>query len=311
MGLSNVDANLLYPLFVLLEEAHVERAAKRLHRSPSATSHILSRLRESLEDPLLVRKGRGLVRSTRGEALRPVLRRIVSDMGRVFATASELDLPTLERTFRIATADGVDANVLGGLHEILVRDAPQVSLVLSAVEATTLDKLRAGELDFAFYSLRNIPDGFRYRALFRDTFVTVMRKGHPLAKKPMTLERFVALDHVLVSPAAEQRGIVDRLLSELNLSRRISLVAPTFASGLLFVARSDQISTVPLRMAQALIEPLELVVKPPPLTLPSPELFLVWSEMMDGDPAHAFLRELVVSLAAIETVSPEASAAEK
>lgn len=295
MGLSNVDANLLYPLFVLLEEAHVERAAKRLCRSPSATSHILARLRENLDDPLLVRKGRVLVRSTRGEALRPVLRRIVSDMGRVFATVGELDLPSLERTFRIASTDGVDANVLGGIHKNLSHDAPHVSLVLSPVEATTLDKLRTGELDLAFYSLRNIPAGFRYSPLFRDTFVTVMRKGHPMAKKDLTLERFVALDHVLVSPAAEQRGIVDRLLSEIGLSRRISLVAPTFASGLLFVARTDQISTVPQRMAQALIEPLGLVIKPPPLTLPSPEVLLVWYEMMDADPAHAYLRELIVS----------------
>src|SRR5687768_9821035 len=112
MALSNVDANLLYPLYVLLEEAHVERAATRLHRSPSATSHILARLRESLADPLLVRKGRGLVRSARGEALRPLLRRVVSDMEQVFAQSGELDLASLERTFRIGTTDAVDASVL-------------------------------------------------------------------------------------------------------------------------------------------------------------------------------------------------------
>lgn len=294
MGLSNVDANLLYPLFVLLEEAHVERAAKRLCRSPSATSHILARLRENLDDPLLVRKGRVLVRSARGEALRPVLRRIVGDMGRVFATVGELELSSLERTFRIATTDGVDANVLARICPELARDAPNVSLVLSSVEATTLDKLRAGELDLAFYSLRSIPTSFHYKPLFRDSFVTVMRKNHPLAKKDMTLERFVSQDHVLVSPAAEQRGIVDRLLSEVGLSRRISLVAPSFASGLLFVAQTDQISTVPQRMAQALIGPLGLVMKPPPLSLPNPEVLLVWYEMMDADPAHTYLRELIV-----------------
>jgi DNA-binding transcriptional LysR family regulator len=293
MALSNVDANLLYPLYVLLEEAHVERAAKRLCRSPSATSHILSRLRDGLGDPLLVRKGRVLVRSARGEALRPILRRLVSDMEQVFATAGGLDLPSLERTFRIAVTDGVDAGLLAGVCQELAKSAPNVSLVLSSVDSGTLDRLRRAEIDLAFYSLRNVPAGFHYRPLFTDRFVTLLRDKHPAAKGKLTLERFVSLPHVLVSPAAEQRGIVDRLLSERGLSRRISLVAPTFASGLLFVAHTDHITTVPRRMVELLIGPLQLVEREPPLELPSAEVLLVWSDMTDADPAHRVIRELI------------------
>jgi len=293
MSLSNVDANLLYPLYVLLEEAHVERAAKRLHRSPSATSHILGRLRESLHDPLLVRKGRGLVLSVRAEELRPLLTRIVRDLERVFSPSDELDLESMERTFRVATTDAVDASLLAPVCRELAKRAPRASVILSPADAGTLDRVRRGEIDLAFYSLRNVPAGIQVKPLFRDKFVTLFRKGHPLAKSNLTLARFVKFDHVLVSPAGETRGIVDRLLGEHGLARRISLVVPSFASALLFVSQTDYITTVPERMASSLIGPLNLVAKAPPLDLPSPEVLLIWSSTVEADPAHRFFRELI------------------
>ena len=293
MSLSNVDANLLFPLHVLLEEAHVERAAKRLHRSPSATSHILSRLCESLADPLLVRKGRVLVRSARGVELRPLLARLVRDVERVFSPPGELDLDALERTFRVATPDSVDVSMLGHACRTLAKLAPRAAVVLSPADADTLNRLRRGELDLAFYSLRNVPSGVVVRPLFRDHFVTLFRRGHPLAKQKLTLARFTKLDHVLVSPSGDQRGIVDRLLSERGASRNIRLVVPTFASALMFVAQTDYVTTVPVRMASSLIGPLRLVAQPPPLELPTPEVLLVWSSAADDDPGHRFFRDLI------------------
>ena len=55
IDLSRVDLNLLVLFEVVLRERHVGRAAERLHLSPSAVSHGLSRLRRMLADfPVLI-----------------------------------------------------------------------------------------------------------------------------------------------------------------------------------------------------------------------------------------------------------------
>ena len=59
-NLIRIDLNLLVILQVLLEENSVTRAANRLHVSPSALSKSLTRLRNSLEDPLFTRTAHGL-----------------------------------------------------------------------------------------------------------------------------------------------------------------------------------------------------------------------------------------------------------
>jgi DNA-binding transcriptional LysR family regulator len=48
-----------------------------------------------------------------------------------------------------------------------------------------------------------------WRPLFEDGFVCVMRKGHPAADRPLTLDRYLALSHILVSPEDDRFGIVD------------------------------------------------------------------------------------------------------
>lgn len=59
--MSDPDFNLLVALDVLLAEASVAGAARRLNLSTSAMSRTLSRLREVTGDAILVRAGRHMV----------------------------------------------------------------------------------------------------------------------------------------------------------------------------------------------------------------------------------------------------------
>ena len=77
MNVSTFDFNHVKALHFLLEESHVGRAAARLGITAAATSNALRRLRDELGDPLLVKKGRGLVRTRLGEELRGPAREVV------------------------------------------------------------------------------------------------------------------------------------------------------------------------------------------------------------------------------------------
>ena len=57
MNILQLDMNLLKVLYVMLTTGSTSRTARKLDLSPSAVSHALSRLRESLGDPLFRREG--------------------------------------------------------------------------------------------------------------------------------------------------------------------------------------------------------------------------------------------------------------
>ena len=76
-----VDLNLLVVLHALLAERHVTRAAQRVHISQPAASRALARLRDTFDDPLLVRMGQRMVPTPRARALQAPLERALHDVG--------------------------------------------------------------------------------------------------------------------------------------------------------------------------------------------------------------------------------------
>ena len=71
--LARIDLNLLVALQHLLEEESVTKAAERLFITQPAMSKTLHRLRETFDDPLFVRSGRGLSPTPRAVELKKQL----------------------------------------------------------------------------------------------------------------------------------------------------------------------------------------------------------------------------------------------
>src|SRR5580765_6147004 len=95
-----VDLNLLPPLAALLEERHVTRAADRSALSQPAMSRALARLRQALDDQLLVRDGTGYVLTPRAERVQRQLAGLMLQLGTLFA-AEVFDPATAEENYRI------------------------------------------------------------------------------------------------------------------------------------------------------------------------------------------------------------------
>src|SRR5690606_14589802 len=70
---------LLIALDALLVEGTVGGAAKQMGLSIAAMSRLLSQIRETFNDPILVRSGRSMVATPKAEALRGRLRRIAAE----------------------------------------------------------------------------------------------------------------------------------------------------------------------------------------------------------------------------------------
>jgi DNA-binding transcriptional LysR family regulator len=75
-----LDLNLILVLHTVLAERNVARAAARLHVTPSAVSNSLARLRDVFGDPLVTRKGRGVVPTPKAAEIAPAIARAIREI---------------------------------------------------------------------------------------------------------------------------------------------------------------------------------------------------------------------------------------
>ena len=117
---------------------------------------------------------------------------------------------------------------------------------------------------------------------------------------PISLDDYVRLPHVLTSlrPGRSVRGVVDDALEKLGLRRTVVLTTPRFLAVPSLVARAPVVVTMHARLARMFAAELGLSISPPPVELREVTISLLWHASYDADPAHAWLRQLVVQLAA-------------
>ena len=146
--MSDPDFNLLVALDVLLSEASVAGAARRLNLSTSAMSRTLSRLRDVTGDPILVRAGRNMVLTPWAEATRDRARRAVHDARAVLQPSTEtFSAQNLERLFTIRANDGFVVAFGPALIAAVADAAPDVCIRFAPKPEKTSRYLREGLVD--------------------------------------------------------------------------------------------------------------------------------------------------------------------
>ncbi len=295
--MESTDLGALVTLNALLQESSVSGAARRLGLSTPAVSHALAKLRDRFADPLLVRAGRKMVLTPRAEALRPRVRDAVAVVARVFESQGEFAPQTLERAFTLSMTDYV-LTVFGGPFEQAVRDAaPGVDLRVLPNTVDDATRLRDGSSDLAVGIYGPLPPELKIQPIISERLICVLRADHPVVKRRLTLAQFTALEHIQVAPRGRPGGYIDELLAERGLTRRVARAVPYFQIALEMTARSDYILTISERIAQLHAPRLGLKIMPPPLPLEPFALSMVWHPRFDGDPAHRWLREQLVTTA--------------
>ena len=284
-----LDLNLLVTLDVLLAEGSVARAAQRLRLSPSAMSRALARLRQATGDPLLVRAGRGLVPTPRALELREPVGRLVDESKAVLRPAERLDLARLVRTFTFRTRDGFVENFGPKLIVRVGKEAPGVRLRFLQKTDRESGPLRDGTVDLETGIVgKEIGPEMRAQALFRDRFIGVVRKGHPLCRGKITPARYAAGRHISVSRQGLDKGRIDDALEPFGLERQIAATVSGFATALALARASDLIANVPERHTGNLRAGMHSF--PLPVPVPEVTVSLLWHPRLDADPAHRWLR---------------------
>jgi DNA-binding transcriptional LysR family regulator len=255
-------------------------------------SRALARLRETTGDPLLVRAGRGLVPTPRALELRGQVGQLVQDSEAVLRPAERLDLKHLVRTFTLRTSEGFVENFGPELIARVGREAPGVRLRFMQKPNKDSAPLRDGTVDLETGVVGDTtgPE-VRAQALFRDRFIGVVRKGHPLSRGRMTPVRYAAGRHISVSRRGLDKGPIDEALQPLGLTREIVTIVGGFAIALALARSSDLIASVPERHTGNLRSGMHSFALPVPMR--EITISLLWHPRLDADSAHRWLRDCV------------------
>lgn len=289
------DLNLLITLDAILAEGSVARAAHRLRLSPSAMSRALARLRETTGDPLLVRAGRGLVPTPRALELREQVSGLVEAATAVLRPAQQLNLSNVNRTFTLRTRDGFVENFGADLIARVGREAPGVRLCFVQKVDKQSTSLRDGTVDLetGVVAKMSSPE-LRVQALFRDRFIGVVRAGHALSEGAVTPARYASGRHIAVSQRGTGKGRIDETLEALGLEREIATIVGGFSTALAMARGTDLIASVPERHTGNLRSGMHSF--PLPFAAPDFTVSLMWHPRMDADPAHRWLRGVVLDV---------------
>lgn len=304
-----LDLNLLRVFDEVMAERNLTRAAHNLAMTQPAVSNALKRLRAALGDELVRRAGYGVEPTPAALALWPTVRDALGQL-RESLTPGAFDPAQARNAFVITMADATAAKVVPGLVDILEREAPGVNLrVLPLTTRDPRDLLESGSAELAIghfpgvlaeltaVHLHEHSPRFLHQRLYDGEYVVVMRRGHPLARRPLDLESYCAARHLLVSFSGRPYGYVDEALAARSLQRRVVLTVNQFFTAGRVVAATDLLTVLPRHFVGATGMEHELALSELPLPVPAVHVDALWHRQADHNSAHRWLRESVMRAA--------------
>jgi DNA-binding transcriptional LysR family regulator len=297
MQLRDIDLNLLVIFNQLLIDKRVSAVAETLGLSQPAVSNALKRLRVLLKDELFLRTSRGMEPTPYALHLAEPVIYALNALQTALSTRDSFTPETSTRNFQLAMTDIGEMYFMPPLMLALSKAAPHVRVTTVRPNAGNLkEDMESGKVDLALGLLPNLQTGFFQRRLFSHKYVCIFRKGHPLAKSPMTLAQFTELDHVGVLAANTGHSEVDGLLERAGIVRKMRLIVPHFIAVGHILQTTDLIATLPERFAERCEVPFGLATSPHPARLPEIAINLFWHAKLNSDPANLWLRQLFVKL---------------
>jgi DNA-binding transcriptional LysR family regulator len=302
--LEKVDLNLLPIALALYDELSVSRAARTLGMSQPAVSMALRKMRSTFNDPLFIRAPGGITPTPRAHALVEVARPLVARLHEGLLAETHFDPIVSTRPFTFALSDVGEMVFLPKLLERLRAKAPLAPIrSVSMPPQQIAEGLEKGGIDLAIGYFPDLADqSFFQQRLFTHHFACLMRAGHPLRGKRLTLESFLAMEHAVVRAEGRSQEIFERFLERKKIRRKVALLTPHFLSLPMIIARSDLVTTVPHALALyfSRLSP-DLAIMRPPFEIGGFDVKQHWHRKYPPDSRSQWLRGAVAQLFNDET----------
>jgi DNA-binding transcriptional LysR family regulator len=304
VNLDRFDLNLLVAFEALMTEGQVTRAARRLHITQPALSSALARLRAAFNDQLFVKDGKSMRPTLRARELDPLIREALEKVRHAIGRPS-FRPETAAVTVRIATSDDLELTLISKVLERLRSAAPGINLAIrrvSGVFELPSQELASGALDMAIGPFPQSPHhstGVIVAALlYTDRLACVVREKHPKIKRTLSPAQFLEASHVVVYYPPGGVGIVDQLLIQRGAQRTQDRNDSAALHHRRVRGRADGSDRHDgSRVAEYLRRPAGVCVLAFPFESPKMNYGLYWHGRQTADPAHTWLREVIIDAA--------------
>ncbi len=308
MNINKMDLNLLVYLDVLLREKNVTRAANQLNITQPAMSNGLKRLRDLLNDPILVRTSDGMVPTERARELAPVVRGVLLTLEETLQPNKDFEPLHSQRVFRIMASDYAASTLIPALLKKMRVQAPLTSLDIMTPSDVTFHDVENGKVDMAINRFDQLPQSFHQKTVWRDSFSCLINASNPVVKH-FNLDSYLKAQHIWVSKTGfgvgvgmdpkdvQKLGWVDEALAKLGKQRNISVFTRNYHVAMHLAVGIDLIATLPSRAAKLYEKDPTMAIMDPPFAIPSIELKMIWSPLLHQDASHIWFRRLIVETA--------------
>ena len=293
LNLRSVDLNLLPALDALLRLRHVTRAAEEVGLSQPAMSHMLGRLRDVLDDELLVRGPSGLARTARAEELAPRVAAVLNAARGIYRP-TPFDIAKVRRVLRVVGCDLHSVLFGPDLMARIGTEAPGIELSIENYSRNVFRRLEEGLVDLVFADAETpVPPGVVSTTIGEDRYALVMREKHPAASRKWTVGDYAKWDSVVVSIFGDGQSDVDARLAKAGVVRRIGLSTPHFMAALAAVSATDMVANTSQLFASRYAKVYRLRVRDTPF----PEIrftsTIMGSALRMNDPVNRWFCALV------------------
>jgi DNA-binding transcriptional LysR family regulator len=290
----DIDLNLLAVFQEVYRERQISSAARRLNLSQSAVSNALARLRRLFGDDLFVRTGQGMQPTPFAQALAEPVGAALAQVALALNQRSAFDPATSTRRFTIAMTDVGEVHFMPALIERCRLAAPLLQISSRRAGSMLLkEEMESGRVDLAIGPFEDISEALYQRLLFRQPYVSMLRRGHPLTQGEVDLARFAAAEHLFVDSNEAPYDRINELLAKAGIGASTRFRVPHFTAVPYIVQASDLVVTVPRKLAERAAPPFGLAWITPPLELPPLQTNMFWHRRYSQDPGNQWLRGLV------------------
>jgi DNA-binding transcriptional LysR family regulator len=309
-----VDLNLFRVFDAMMQDRTVRAASRRLSVTPSAVSHALRRLRESLRDELFVSTESGMQATRRALEIAPTIREGLEKL-ELALVKKEPNGPEALRTFRIVATDYACMVILPQLVKRLSASAPRVALQVSACNHLDLGQyLQRGRCDLFIGPFDKLQAGLRRSKLLSDDKVIAVRNSHPLTLGEVTKDRLLEFPNLLVEPTETEgsqcigstseegllrsppAGSLSRGFREetINLAGRPAVSVPHFAAVVPLLQLTDMVAVLPRRLARSVAANASIALLDLPYPSTKLKIEVIWHQRADHDRGLQWLLNEVV-----------------
>src|ERR1700688_1237449 len=271
MQFHRFDLNLLIALDTLLREKNITRAAEKIFVSQPAMSAALHRLRDYFDDPLLVRVGRDMELSPRGQSLVDPVREALLLIQTTLGSQPTFTAATTQREFTLIMSEEAVPDILPAITERVSTDAPGIRINIELVSHRALSQLEYGDADLCLcmdslgmFDVRAYPDTLRSIRLRPVRWICAVDRDHPTVGDSITAEQYFSLPHVFGRPSGHTASAEELVRRILDVDLTVHYSLPSLLHLPLVLPGTRLVATMPERILRMLPQSLHIKTFPLP-----------------------------------------------